>query len=146
MDKPSLPKDIRRFVLTSIPSVPFLEALLLMHADPARSWRKDSLAQRLYVREKTADALLEELCAAGMAAPCRAAGADADVDAVAGVDADADSGCFCYRPDGDALRARIDELAELYATHLVEVTLLIHSSLDRKAQQFADAFKWRKDS
>lgn len=126
MDKPSIPEDIRRFVLTSIPSVPFLEALLLMHADPARPWRKDTLAQRLYVREKTADTLLADLCAAGMAAPA------------------ADG--FCYRPDGDALRDRIDRLADLYATHLVEVTLLIHSSLDRKAQQFADAFKWRKDS
>jgi hypothetical protein len=130
MDKPSLPEDIRRFVLTSIPSVPFLEALLLMHADPAHPWRKDTLAQRLYVREKRADALLAELCAAGMAAPCP----PPDLDA------------YCYSPDGAALRSRIDRLADLYATHLVEVTLLIHSSLDRKAQQFADAFKWRKDS
>ena len=32
MDKPSIPEDLRRFVLTSIPSVPFLEALLLMRA------------------------------------------------------------------------------------------------------------------
>ena len=130
MDKPSIPEDIRRFVLTSIPSVPFLEALLLMHADPARRWRRDTLAQRLYVREKAADALLADLCAAGMAAPCPAPDAD----------------CYCYHPDGAALRARIDRLADVYATHLVEVTLLIHSSLDRKAQQFADAFKWRKDS
>jgi hypothetical protein len=44
------------------------------------------------------------------------------------------------------LRERIDALADLYAKHLVEVTLLIHSTLDRKAQQFADAFKLRKDS
>jgi len=129
MDKPSIPEDIRRFVLTSIPSVPFLEALLLMHADPARPWRRDTLAQRLYVREKMAEGLLADLCAAGMAAPCNQS-ADA----------------YCYRPDGEALRERIDRLADLYATHLVEVTLLIHSSLDRKAQQFADAFKWRKDS
>jgi len=130
MDKPSIPEDIRRFVLTSIPSVPFLEALLLLRADPARPWRRDTLAQRLYVREKTAGALLADLCAAGMVAPC--------------APPDADS--FCYRPQGELLRARIDRLAELYATNLVEVTLLIHSSLDRKAQQFADAFKWRKDS
>jgi hypothetical protein len=54
--------------------------------------------------------------------------------------------CYQYRPSSDALRARIDQLAELYARHLVDVTLLIHSSLDRKAQQFADAFKWRKDT
>jgi hypothetical protein len=129
MDKSSIPEDIRRFVLTSIPSVPFLEALLLMHADPARPWRRDTLAQRLYVREKMAEGLLADLCAAGMAAP-------------SGECADA----YCYRPDGAALAMRIDRLADLYATHLVEVTLLIHSSLDRKAQQFADAFKWRKDS
>ncbi len=130
VDKPSIPEDIRRFVLTSIPTVPFLEALLLMHADPARQWRKDTLAQRLYVREKTADGLLADLCAAGMAAPCPPPHTDS----------------YRYAPDGAALRTRIDRLADLYATHLVEVTLLIHSSLDRKAQQFANAFKWRKDS
>jgi hypothetical protein len=127
---PSIPEDIRRFVLTSIPSVPFLEALLLMRADPARAWRRDTLAERLYVREKIAETLLADLCAAGMAAPCAAPASD----------------CYCYRPDGEALRVRIDQLADFYATHLVEITLLIHSSLDRKAQQFADAFKWRKDS
>ena len=127
---PSIPEDIRRFVLTSIPSVPFLEALLLMRADPARQWRPDTLAQRLYVREKTAETLLADLCAAGMAASCDPPAVD----------------CDCYRPDAEALRARIDQLADFYATHLVEVTHLIHSSLDRKAQQFADAFKWRKDS
>jgi hypothetical protein len=54
--------------------------------------------------------------------------------------------CFCYAPSSETLRARIDQLADLYSTRLVEVTLLIHASLDRKAQQFADAFKWRKDS
>lgn len=128
MDKPSIPEDLRRFVLTSIPSVPFLEALLLMRADPSLAWRRDSLARRLYVREKTAETLLADLCTAGMAAR------------------EAPGGGYRYCPDGSALRERIDRLADLYATHLVEVTLLIHSSLDRKAQQFADAFRWRKDT
>lgn len=130
MDKPSIPEDLRRFVLTSIPSVPFLEALLLMRAAPAQAWRRDTLARRLYVREKTAEGLLADLCTAGMAARGDAGGGDA----------------YRYNPDSEQLRERIDRLADLYATHLVEVTLLIHSSLDRKAQQFADAFKWRKDS
>jgi hypothetical protein len=130
MDNISIPEDLRRFVLTSIPSVPFLEALLLMRADPDQPWSRDTLARRLYVRDKVADALLAELCRGGMAAPCPEAGA----------------GAYCYRPREAVLRERIDRLAELYATNLVEVTHLIHSSLDRKAQQFADAFKWRKDS
>jgi hypothetical protein len=88
------------------------------------------LARRLYVRDRTAHELLEDLCTAGMAAPCGGPSAH----------------CYQYRPASNELRARIDDLADLYAKHLVEVTLLIHSSLDRKAQQFADAFKWRKDS
>ena len=128
MDKPSIPEDLRRFVLTSIPSVPFLEALLLMRADPDRAWRRDTLARRLYVREKTAEDLLADLCTARIAVPCQ------------------DAEAYRYAPADAGLRERIDRLADLYATHLVEVTHLIHSSLDRKAQQFADAFKWRKDS
>ncbi len=128
MDKPSIPEDLRRFVLTSIPSVPFLEALLLMRADPDHAWRRETLARRLYVREKTAEDLLADLCTARIAVPCR------------------DAGAYRYAPVEAGMRERIDRLADVYATHLVEVTHLIHSSLDRKAQQFADAFKWRKDS
>lgn len=130
MDKPSIPEDLRRFVLTSIPSVPFLEALLLMRANPAQAWRRDTLARRLYVREKTAEDLLDDLCRARIAEPYRDAAGEG----------------YRYAPADAGMRERIDRLADLYATHLVEVTHLIHSSLDRKAQQFADAFKWRKDS
>ena len=130
LDNASIPEDLRRFVLTSIPSVPFLEALLLRRADPNQAWRRDTLARRLYVREKTAEDLLAELCTARIAVPCPEAGVEG----------------YRYAPADAGLRERIDRLADLYASHLVEVTHLIHSSLDRKAQQFADAFKWRKDS
>jgi len=131
MDKPSVPEDLRRFVLTSIPSVPFLEALLLMRANPAQSWDGAALARRLYVRDRVAEALLEDLGAAGVAER---------------VDAPGGAPAFRYHPVDGERAARIDALADLYSSHLVEVTLLIHSSTDRKAQQFADAFKWRKDS
>ena len=40
MDNAAIPEDIRRFVLTSIPSVPFLEALLLMRAAPEQPWSR----------------------------------------------------------------------------------------------------------
>jgi hypothetical protein len=125
-----IPEEARRFVLTSIPSVPYLEALLLLRANPTQQWDADTLARRLYVRERLAESLLEDLCTRGMAAPCEPP----------------QEKCFRYQPASETLGARIDQLAELYSKHLVEVTLLIHSSLDRKAQQFADAFKWRKDS
>jgi hypothetical protein len=127
MDKAIIPEDLRRFILTSVPSVPFLEALLLLRADPAQAWHAETLARRLYISERVAEALLDDLCKAGIAA-CPGAGG------------------YRYHPAAETLRDRIDELAELYAKHLVDVTNLIHSSLDRKAQQFADAFKWRKDT
>lgn len=130
MENVPFPEDLRRFVLTSIPSVPFLEALLLLRANPAQEWHPTTLAGRLYVRERTAEALLEDLARGGMAIRCGATPHD----------------CYQYQPSSPQLRQRIDSLAELYARHLVEVTVLIHSSLDRKAQQFADAFKLRKDS
>ena len=130
MENVPFPEDLRRFVLTSIPSVPFLEALLLLRADPTQQWHAATLAGRLYVRERTAQTLLEDLEHAGFAERCDAPLQD----------------CYRYQPSSPQLRERIDALADLYSRHLVEVTVLIHSSLDRKAQQFADAFKLRKDS
>ena len=130
MTHAEIPEDLRRFVLTSVPSVPFLEALLLLRASPGQQWDGAALAGRLYIREKVAQGLLDELCTAGMARLCEPPAADA----------------YCYAPATEALRELIDRLAEMYARHLVEVTHLIHSTLDRKAQKFADAFRLRKDT
>jgi len=137
MNRPPIPEDLRRFVLTSVPSVPFLEALLLLRANPSQAWSSDMLARRLYTSERTACGLLEELCRSGMAA-CQG---DPEPGAETGVPA----GHYRYAPASASLRERIDGLADLYARHLVDVTNLIHSTLDRKAQQFADAFRLRKD-
>jgi len=129
MTHPPIPEDLRRFVLTSVPSVPFLEALLLLRADPTQQWESAMLASRLYIRERVAGELLAALCTAGIAQAC-------DPPA---------SHCYRYDPVNEALRERIDRLADLYARQLVDVTHLIHSSLERQAQQFANAFRLRKD-
>jgi len=121
--------DIRRFILTSIPSVPYLEAMLLLRSDNRLSWDSARLAQRLYLSEKTAAALLAELHDAGLLQL-----------------AEASSAQYRFAPANEQLQQLIDRLANTYATHLVEVTHLIHSKTGKKAQQFADAFKWRKDS
>ena len=47
MTMSELPVDVRRFVLTSIPSVPYLEALLLLRAEPQHAWTAGDLARRL---------------------------------------------------------------------------------------------------
>ena len=123
--QPPIPPDIRRFVLTSIASIPHLEALLLLRASETQEWPAARVAKRLYVVEAAAQALLDDLSALGMLAR--------------------GPGGFIYRPASPHLRATIDELAELYSRRLVDITHLIHSRLDRQAQHFADAFRWRKD-
>jgi hypothetical protein len=39
----------------------------------------------------------------------------------------------------------LDRLAHAYVHDLIGVTRIIHSRTERMAQQFADAFKFRKD-
>ncbi len=120
-----LPVNVRRFIIANIPSVPYLEALLLLHSEPNAPWSSRTLSQRLYISESRAQALLVEL-------------RDAHIVNAAGDE-------FSYAPEPASLRDLFEELSLLYSKHLLEITHLIHSNLDRQAQQFADAFKLRKD-
>lgn len=123
--QPGMPDEVRRFILTSVPSVPFLEALLLLRAEPARAWDSYHVAGRLYIGESQALELLEELAQVGVAAR-REDG-------------------FAYAPGTPGLRDTVEALAHTYSQDLVGVTDLIHSRVDRRAHQFADAFRWKKD-
>lgn len=68
-----VPENLRRFLLTSIPSIPHLELLLLL-------WRErgevgvTELARRLYVEPPFAMSLVEELCDADLVVAGAAAG------------------------------------------------------------------------
>lgn len=124
-----IPDDIRRFILSSVPSVPYLEALLILRADPGLAWDVRRVAARLYVAERLAAELLTALAAAGVARGEDQGGTT----------------LFRYAPASAELRERLDTLAQVYSANLVLVTDLIHSRSDKRAQQFADAFRLRKD-
>jgi predicted ArsR family transcriptional regulator len=128
MKYPELPDHVRRFLLTSVPSVPYLEAVLLLRGQRT-PWTVAAVARRLYLREETAGELLAALQTTGVARVVEGEGPS-----------------FVYSPATPELAAMLDDVAKAYATNLVAVTDLIHSRLDRRAQQFADAFRWRKDS
>jgi hypothetical protein len=53
-DVTQMPEDVRRFILSSVGSVPYLEALLLLRSAPEVSWGARQVAQRLYIGEKLA--------------------------------------------------------------------------------------------
>jgi DNA-binding IclR family transcriptional regulator len=125
MSESPIPDDVRRFIQHCIPSVPFLEALLLLRDTPQQAWDSAQLASRLYLGTTAAAKLLLRLQRADIIA--------------------ADGACYRYRPGTPELADILDRLAQVYASHLVEVSTLIHSKPHRKAQLFADAFIWRKD-
>jgi hypothetical protein len=120
--------ELRRFILTSIPSVPYLEAIMLLRRERARAWTPEGVARNLYLPEATASEIVRGLVAAGIAVQGENAASN-----------------YMYQPPLE-LDALLDRLERLYSVRLVEVTRLIHSSLDRRAQHFADAFRLRKDS
>lgn len=126
MNKSQVPDEVRRFILTSVPSVPYLEALLLLRANGGQPWDSYRVAARLYIGEGQALELLQALQDA------RVAGRRED-------------GSFVYAPATEELRALLDALAVTYSHDLMGVTDLIHSRLDKRAHQFADAFRWKKD-
>lgn len=127
MVREPVPEDIQRFVLMAVPSVPYLEAMLLLHNEPLHKWTRADVAARLYVNEAKSRQLLAELCEAGIAAHAQ------------------DDDSYSYRPSSEEHHRMITRLAKAYAENLIEVAELIHSSTGKKARQFADAFKWRKD-
>lgn len=121
----NIPDGVRRFLLGAVPSVPHLEALLLLHASPAQEWHPASLASRLYIGVDAAKPLLDDLVVLGLAARMH--------DSVR------------YAPRDADIAAVVDQLAGVYARHVVEVAELIHSSSDPKARRFADAFRLRRE-
>jgi hypothetical protein len=130
MARAQIPDEVKRFILVSIPSVPFLEAMLLLRGEAESEWTGNRVARRLYILEKTAGEILADLHAIGILA-------------LSG----RDPLSYRFDPDSSELRAVIDRVAATYAANLVEVTNLIHGKGGmNKAQRFADAFKWRKDS
>ena len=129
MGREPIPEELRRFILTSVRSVPFVEALLLFRAAHGEDLDTRALAQRLYVNERGAAELAGELHAAGV------------------LERDAHNPeLYRYAPASPELASMLDMLASFYASNLVDVTQLIHSVSTRRAMQFADAFKLRKDS
>jgi len=122
----ALPDDLRRLIF-AIPSIPHLEALLLMRREPL-AWEAARLAQRLYLPTERAAHILADLLAAQLCSPIEDT-----------------PGAYRYAPASET-EALVDSLQRYYSSHLIEVTNMIHANSrpHSRIREFADAFKWRK--
>ena len=125
MSRDPIPEELRRFLLTSVTSVPFVEALLVFRERKGSPVQTEDVARLLYIPLRNAAGVVEELERAGVVQR-----------------AEGEARRFEPTPE---LAGVVELLAAYYKSHLVEVTDLIHGKTGRQAQRFADAFKWRKD-
>lgn len=125
----ALSNELRRFIQTII-SIPHLEVILLLQQNPGHIWNVTSVAQRIYVSQTQAATMLRDLCDASICTSVSNA-----------------AGEFLYSPAFPELGKLIDQLAEYYPRHLIEVTNMIHSrsASGQRVRMFADAFKLKKD-
>jgi hypothetical protein len=128
MSREPIPEHIRRYILACVSSVPYLEAMLLIRKEAEQLWDSNRVAARLYANQATVENILANLCENGVLV------------LVANT-----TPLYRYQPRSPELDETLGQLADVYAKNLVAVTDLIHSNTGKKVQQFADAFKWRKD-
>jgi hypothetical protein len=119
-----IPDEIRDFILRHIDSVAQLEALLLLRANSNESWDAARAAARLYTGEEEIKAVLLQLCADGLLSH--------------------KDDFYRYECSPETM-ATVDRLADVYRRHLIPVTNVIHTK-PRRIREFANAFKFRKDT
>jgi hypothetical protein len=108
IDATMIPKEVRRLVLTSIRSIPHLEAALALRRDRATQWDVFRMASAIYVTPQRAAEVLRDLAGAGIA------------------EFDPQRQTFRYSPCDDRLSGVMDQLAESYRVDTVGITRLVH--------------------
>jgi hypothetical protein len=123
-----IPLDVQQFILRYVDSIAQLEALLLLYGHPTDNWTVTAISQRLYITEQQTTELLARLQARDL------------IVAPAGV-----ATGFRYQPQSEELAKIVPRVAEVYRQHLVPVTNLVHAKARLRVQEFADAFRLRKE-
>ncbi len=123
-----IPNEVREFIIDKIDSVAELEGLLLLSRNPETAWSVEALAQRLYTSPQQTEEVVSHLHSLGFL----------------GVK-EGDTPAYNYQPLSPKLAELVDRIADAYSKYLIPVTNLIHSKPQSRVQQFADAFKLRKE-
>lgn len=125
MSHAAVPERVRHLILEAIDSVAELEALLLLRETTGQVWTPETLGARLYVSRTVAAHVLHVLSQRRL---LRALSVG-----------------YLYEPATPALAEDVTALAAAYSRSLIAVTKLIHGKPASSVQDFARAFRLRKD-
>ncbi len=129
MTEDIIPEDVKQFILRHIDSIAQMEGLLLFCADPQKEWNAAATARGLFISESEAAALLVHLADQGFIGAAKS-----------GLPSH-----YQYQPKSPEWKEMVEHVAVLYRQYLIPITNLIHSKSKSRIQEFADAFKIRKD-
>ena len=127
MADPAIPERVQRFLAENLASAEELDALMLLHGDPARAWTAEALSQALFSVPQSATRTLERLQEHGLAS---AAGGEPPA--------------WRYGARGDAA-ANVDALAGTYRGNRAGVIKQLFAQRVDPVRSLADAFRFRKD-
>ena len=123
-----LPADVLQLLRERIRSIEQLEILLLLRESGDRFWNAAEVYQEVRSSERSVAQTLERLCLKGL------------------LDCDKATSRYRFAPQTEAMKTAIDHLAELYAERRVRVVEAIYSEPLDAVDEFARAFRLRKDS
>lgn len=121
----ALPEHLVRFLHENIDRLETLDVLVILHADPSKSWRPSELSAHMRSSVLAAETALERLIGGGL------------------VTREGDAHVF--RPRTKDLDEQVQELVTCYREKRTAVITAIFSRPSRALQTFADAFKIKKD-
>jgi hypothetical protein len=124
----SLTREVDRFVLNQIESVPHLEALLLVWTQRPKSWKTEEIAKALYVPDELAGDILRDLCQRGLLRESRDA-----------------ASTYEYNSGSQEQDDLVAAVNSVYRKELVRISRMIHAKAPSALREFARAFRITKD-
>ena len=117
-----------QFILQEIDSVPHLEALLLFWRQRPRPWSARDMAKALYVSEEFGDQILRDLANRSLIStlPDQA-------------------GLYRLSVSSPENEKMLETLDRTYRRELIRITRMIHSKTSPALQDFARAFRFKKE-
>jgi hypothetical protein len=124
----SISEDVQQFLVKQVRSIERLEILLLLGGSPPRRWTTVEVYRAVLTNEHSVEETLERFCQAGLAKKSETA-----------------PWTYQYSPPSEQVRSLVAQLAKLYKERPVSVIDVIYQRSVSDIEEFAKAFRIRKD-
>jgi DNA-binding MarR family transcriptional regulator len=120
--------DVYEFIRETMDTVPHLEALMLLWNSRPVRWTSEELASRLYISPEQVTALLRDLIKLKLVAELHDFGVKYSY--------------FPRSPEQDEMMRQVDLV---HRSDLIRISTMIHSKKSSALQDFARAFRFKKE-